>query len=394
MKILTVSMSPYYLTRLGRINSSVIIDLKNKGHQVYSAVWAHDINYFKQKDGKYYYEKDKKEICEIFPLYAKLDQVVPQFYQLFRKVKPDLIITISDYNEVDFVYSLKRLMPDQVKWLGVLACDATPINKDRYQVIRSVDYIISLNSDTYNEINIIKKVNNQYCPFGVDSQFWSGQKTINKVMKVLVVGKNSQLSGVAIAIKADDQNNKFIKSQTYIHTNIDDKGQHNLKYLIDRYNSNAKLPQRFVSIKDGLSDLQMRELYLNHDVVVDLSFRSSSGISVLQAISCGCIPICTKVGGLKDIINSYDIYCYHLSSSVMISQFQQQYQVPQIQSYKQCLLFCSKLFNNDQKHNQIIKQSIEVAKKFDLNRFLNKIEECMQIVINQKKQIKIQSYEF
>jgi hypothetical protein len=46
MKILTVSSSPYLLTKLGKINSDILVYLKDKGHEISSLVWHLDPSWF------------------------------------------------------------------------------------------------------------------------------------------------------------------------------------------------------------------------------------------------------------------------------------------------------------------------------------------------------------
>ena len=70
MKILTVSASPYLLTKLGKLNRSILRSFPDD--EVGSAVWHHDPTYFmpevdENEIPRFYYEEDDKKICELSP---------------------------------------------------------------------------------------------------------------------------------------------------------------------------------------------------------------------------------------------------------------------------------------------------------------------------------------
>jgi len=45
-------------------------------------------------------------------------------------------------------------------------------------------------------------------------------------------------------------------------------------------------------------------LYNEHKVVLQLSVIESFGVSVAEAMSCGCVPVVSAVGGLKEVVKS------------------------------------------------------------------------------------------
>lgn len=393
MKILLVSASPYLKLRLGRICSTLLEYFsKQENIEIKAAVFSHDIQYFKPDNNIYYYKKNNEKICQLFPLYNEINRVTPQFYQIYNHYKPDVILSVSDYNEVDFIYALKKLIPEKFKWVGVLACDAVPINQSRKDVIKIMDQVISLNTDTYTEIEKITKLN-YYIPFGIDSKFWNNENRVKNIKpRVLLCGKNSQSTGIATAIIQAGKRGSN-QCQYVVHTNIDEKGDYDLKYLAKSKNANIKFPEKFNTLKDSISDQELRDLYKSCDVFVDLSMRSATGVSAIQAISCGCVPLLNNNGGLKDVLDAINHnFRYKISNCLFVGQLEQQYYVADIQNYQIQLGCVLNQINDDAKRKNYSKDLKSVAAHFNLQNFLTKIKDiCLNVKIKQQE---IQIFQF
>ena len=190
MKILTVGASPYVHTRGGRINSFLLSSLQQK-HDVVSVVWHHDINYFiANEEGKYIYEKDDKVISILYPIfYPKKDPFKEKstilLYEIIKQEKPDIVLSIGDIDETNFIHSIKQLI--DFKWIGIftIASSSNPVNPDRMDFLESVDFAIHTNKrakedwDNYLEKNNII-LNSEYNSIGIDNSKFYRNKSIEK----------------------------------------------------------------------------------------------------------------------------------------------------------------------------------------------------------------------
>lgn len=67
-----------------------------------------------------------------------------------------------------------------------------------------------------------------------------------------------------------------------------------------------KHPSRIRVMNELLSAEEVRDLYSSADFALIPSIFEPFGLVQLEAMSCGCIPIGTKTGGIKDTVISYD----------------------------------------------------------------------------------------
>jgi glycosyltransferase involved in cell wall biosynthesis len=64
--------------------------------------------------------------------------------------------------------------------------------------------------------------------------------------------------------------------------------------------------QYSLSIAPGaLSHEEMREFYNNIDVLVVASTHEGEPLTLLEAMACGCYPVCVNVGVVPELINDY-----------------------------------------------------------------------------------------
>jgi hypothetical protein len=169
MKILTIGCSPYLMVRNGKINSDVIKKLVSDGHEVSSAVWHHDEGYFMPSDeGIHSYEEDGKLICQLYPFYPKREDASPFIYELMKVVQPNIVITIGDHRDTNFLFSIKAMYPTLFKWIAIytIDCQGIPVvNKDAFEY---ADYVITTNEFSLKEISSFANINGSFIPYGAD----------------------------------------------------------------------------------------------------------------------------------------------------------------------------------------------------------------------------------
>lgn len=303
MKILTVSSSPYILSKLGKINAS-LLDEFSKGHSVASLCWDHDPSYFMPEDmenPRFFYTRDGNDLCEIFPISRLPEQAVVSAFEIMKSFQPDVVITIGDYHETAWMHAIKQAYPQLFKWIAILTINSLPMNGDFTDAISIADRIVVTNESSRSiwkegmpEIEVHK--------FGPSGSFFASMD--NSMFRVMASCKNSQSANCAAFIQSVsgflDGNN----AEAYLHTNINDIGDYDIDELIERFGKGdyVDLPSKFVSINEGIPERDLAIEYAKSSVFVDLSVQSATGLSVLEAMSCGCVPVVSGANGLKEIV--------------------------------------------------------------------------------------------
>ena len=386
MKILTVSASPYLLTKLGRMNSAVLIGLQNSGHEVSSAVWHHDISYFlPNEQGDYEFEKDGKIICKIHPFSNIPNKNGPAIYDIIKDFEPELVISIGDYTDTDFIFSVKSLMPRQFKWISILTMNTIPVNERRKDAFKFIDYAAVTNQMSLQEVKRISNVDVQLSPFGPNENFYHIDKssTESEEFRVMNCSKNSQASSTAVFIKSVVDAHKIHPAiKGYLHSNISDRGDYDIDLLMDRFNAHdiIELPDNFTSLNDGISDEKLNIAYNKSDVIVDVSVRAATGLCLLEGMVTGCVPLVTNVGALGEIVGLLkDSKRFCVNSNMYIGQFEEYYEIVSPVSLTEKIIDLYKMKKNrpDDFHNCSM-NAMNIAKLFSENSFVNEIKDIVE----------------
>ena len=384
MRILTISASPYLLTKLGKIHSDVILNFYRQ-HTLYSAVWDHDLKWFSADEkGHYFYEKNGERVCQLLPYISRNPQLAsPQLYEIFQKVKPELVISIGDYNEIDAVFALKTLNPAKFKWIHVFTLNAGPIKNTYNDIFNYTDYVIHTTKKSEKMVSDISPVANTFSYVGVDeSIFFYKNNQNDEKLNIISCAKNSQASGIGSILNCSQFLNKDFS--LYLHTNLYDAGDYDLNLLKSRYDVHnlVKFPESFVGLNDGVTDEELNNLYNNSDVFIDVSVRSATAISLIESMAAGCIPVVAPVGALKEIVDLLpEDYRFFVEGNIYIGSLEEEYYIVSPQHLSKIIQNIS----NIKKHNKgeflKMKNTISsIAKTLKRKSFLKKIEEAVDIV--------------
>jgi len=403
MNILTISASPYLLVRNGRMNSSVLRGLSSQGHNVATAAWHHDEGFFlPEEGGTHWFEYENKKVCQVFPIEPQV-QGSAALYELMKQTQPDLVISIGDYKETDFIWEVKAMYPNLFKWMAVLCVECLYINENHKSALEYADKVISVNEFGLANVTGLANVNAEYVSFGPNHNVFGGPTALTDCpMKVICSAHNAQANNISAFIKSMGQINSMLSLtedektiKGYLHTNLYDPGEYDLDLLIDRYGSfNMNLPEKFVSVKDSITDEEMNDEYLASHVVVDCSVKSATGLTLLEGMASGCIPVGMDIGRSSEIIRQMPKdYQFFVPYETYIGSSEEEYSVISIEGLSQVLLeIKERVFDNAEALKTASDAARSISKKYAEQSFVEKIIELSVQVRNAKDEIAIESF--
>ena len=396
MRILTVGASPYLLTKLGKMNNDVLCVLKEQEHDIASAVWHLDPSWFTpDNNGIYYFEHDNKNICRLFPFMHLSEQSSTQLYEIMKSFQPDIVISIGDYHEMTCVAPVKSMYPQLFSWISVFTIDALPINENMREIFEHVDYALTTTKMGHKAVSDIVHGDCEYLPYGPDHSIFYplSKEKKDKELTVISSEKNCQSTNIACFIKAISNTCSGVRS--YLHTNLYDLGDYDIHLLIDRFKATEKvqLPNRFVGLNDGYMPNELNEKYNLADVVVDVSVRSATGLTVLEAMSTGCIPVCTKVGALSEIVEMMPKeFQYFVPSYEYIGEKEESFFVASVEGLT-CIIneLYEMKINRPDDFMEASNKSIEISSRFSKENFVKRVIGIIKERKGQKSKVSIET---
>lgn len=400
MRVLTVSASPCLTTKLSRMNSDVIRFFKDRGHTVGSAVWDHDTTWFTpDAQGRFFYETaEHGVICELYPFLQMRENSSPDVYEIMKKFQPDLVISIGDYQETDFVFAIKSMYPQLFKWVSVLTLDAMPLNDNRREAFDFMDLRVATTKEGAEAVSSQFGRACLYLPYGADVSVFRplGRRSASGPFVVMNAGKNSQASGTAAFIRAvSDAHKRYPDIVGYLHTNLHDAGDYDLHLLLDRYGANGvvRLPTEFSGLNDGIPSSLLNEKYNEADVYVDASVRSATALTCLEAMATGCVPLVTRVGSLGEVVSSLKQPSLSFIESVSyVGELEEEYQIASPADLTEKIL---RLYELRQKENHLFHsismESIGASAGFSRDRFLSELYQQASVLSKQGLKIAVES---
>lgn len=308
MKILTVSASPFLLTKLGRINSDILCYFRVRDYKVATLAWDLDTMWFvPDQDGRIHYEKNGEKVCEIYPLPNSPEESAVQAYEVVKALEPDVVISVGEARETDFVASLKSICPNQFKWINICTAGSLPIASQRVEALSQADLSLVTTKAGVADFES-KLIPSYYLPYGPSIKLFYPKNLDKNKFSVINLSKNSTASNTAAFIKAMVLASRLTNGEVsgYLHSNVNDIGDYDVLSLIDQYGAKdiIRLPEAFVGLNDGIAASDLNDEMNNASVVVDVSVRSATALGVLEAMSTGCFPLVTPAGALKEVVQN------------------------------------------------------------------------------------------
>ena len=165
--------------------------------------------------------------------------------------------------------------------------------------LNNADYLIA--SSKYIEQNIIKickkRPKNLFVIYpGVNIDLWkiSNKKNGTKNVLTVAVCNNKtrlKIKGIDIFINLA----KKIKDVNFTIVGIDKKLLKNITF------------PKNVLVIPKLNQKELLKYYNKANIYCQFSRRESFGLACAEAILCGCVPIVSNVGGLKEIVQNSDL---------------------------------------------------------------------------------------
>jgi len=384
MKILTIGASPYLLVRNGKINADIINRLVFEGHDVSSAVWHHDEGYFMpSEEGVHSYEKDNKNICQLYPFSPKTDESSPFIYELMKSVQPEIVITIGDHKDTNFLYAIKAMYPNLFKWIAIYTIDCNGIPSQNKDAFEYADYIITTNEFSLKEISSFANVEGLFIPYGPDKVFKYDKSSKRDL--ILCSSRNAQSSNIASFLKSTS-GVEFCKFIPYLHTNMYDPGDYSIDSLKEKYKSEyLQYTTDYCSIKEGITENKMVEIYNRSAIIVDCSIKSATGLSLLEGMACGCIPVGMDYGRIGEIISLMpEKYRFTVPYNIFVGQNEEEFAIICPNKLRMTLL---EIKNKMGALQEASEAAINVANMFSNKSFVDKLLDIIQKVRFSKESI-------
>ena len=310
-KVLIVTSSPFNNTKLGKMCSQLMCYFRSKGLMVAAAAWDHDTSWYAEdEEGVCWYEFQNQKVGPVYTVFNKGEGASTKLYEVIKKLEIDTVLSIGDFDEIEYIYAVKSLEKKNIEWINILNNGSVPINDNREELFNSIDYHIILNKETEKEFKRLEIDEDKYTLQRWGSIF-SNQPSKPKSDKfgVVCVAKNCNQSNLGCFIKAVHglkhcmSKDKMDNMKFYLHTDLYDNGDYDVELLLKRYKVDdiIELPEEFIGVNDGISSSKFAEKLKKYDVIVDCSCQSATGISVLDGMALGLVPVVSRVGILKEL---------------------------------------------------------------------------------------------
>ena len=322
MKVAVIGLSPYLLTSRAKINSWILQYLFLSGDQVIGLVWGHDTSYYipDEATGQFSYHFDyagaKHEIPIIPFTLGENDSVA--VYETLNRLQPDIILTVGDLPDFLFLRAVKSFCQHPFKWVWILTNYGYPLNENHIDLLREVQAIICVNRQTYEMVKVFYAGILDMHYVGCNRSIYNYEGvTRGDKFRVMTCLKNEQKDNLPAVMEAGSQIRIDIPClELYIHANVHDHGDFDLQLLKERFDPQGEFivfPEKYVSILEGYAEQEYAAELKKSDVFISTPMTTASGMSVFQAVSCGCFPILSDEGINAELAEVFDDYCWHLS---------------------------------------------------------------------------------
>jgi glycosyltransferase involved in cell wall biosynthesis len=188
------------------------------------------------------------------------------------------------------------------KWICVLTGTSDPINEKNKELLNNADAILCLSEKSKNDVSKYFEKDTLYMSYvGYNQNYFKPDEKDLETIRITAFAKNSQNDNLATIMEvAKDLHDDGFDFELYLHTNLHDQfGDYDLNVLKGRFDPHdkfIKLPERFVSLVDGYPSAELAEILNNSDIFISIPMVSGSGMSIFEALRCGCWPVLSDCG--------------------------------------------------------------------------------------------------
>lgn len=173
----------------------------------------------------------------------------------------------------------------------------------------------------------------------------------------------------------------------YLHTNINDPGDYDIHNLLKRYDENncIELPNKCISVNEGLTDEELNIEYNKSNIIIDCSVRSATALNIMEAAATGCIPVISNTGSLKEFVSELpEEFRYIVKGEKFIGEREEELQIVSMDDLVDKINNLYDLwFEDKEKYKLLSQRYIDLAKKYDVDIFLNKINKGINKIVSQ-----------
>lgn len=405
MKIVTIGLSPCLTTSRSKINSWILQYLYLHKHEVTSIVWGHDQTYFtpdvENSQEKFYHTCQYQNQTIKIPLNlidTSKDMSI-SVYEHLEQLKPDVVITIGDISDFAFMKAVKSFATHQFKWLSVMTAYNCPINENYHDLVNDIDGILCTSQHGFDAVKDIfakELISWQYT--GSNTYIYKNNE-LPREFAVAVCLKNTQTDNLPTILQAchELKQKEIPELKIMLNANVKDRGDYDFSILKSRFDPDGNmiaLPDKHISLQEGLSDAEWSNLLNLSDVYISTPMAAATSMSVFQAMACGCIPLISNCGSNKEIakrveemtMKMLNVDDVTVKSTEFMAAGETMLAVPDKDDMK------GKLFSLHQRKNKGFRDNLcQFSSKYSHADFLKKVLGMVLNVYNSKEVVVVES---
>lgn len=210
-------------------------------------------------------------------------------------------------NNIPWVHTFHALEKNRLKFMTSEEKKYFRIARWMESTIDSAEAIISVSEQLKKEAIKEYGIKNEkifVIPNGVEENIFFPEENVQKEKQVLYVGRFSLEKGIdllpeiAQGVLDADEKNKFVivAANQNIPDSLKDTKKR-IEYLAETY------PGRFKWVQESVSGKDLAKLYNSSMIYVQPSRYESFGMTILEAMSCGCAVVCSNKGGIPEVVS-------------------------------------------------------------------------------------------
>jgi hypothetical protein len=385
MKILTLGASPYLLVRDAKIHADIIRSFVDKNVGVSSVVWNHDTSYFApDADGKLRYEATQDTKVDLYAIDYRLQTASIQVYDAMKEVQPDVIISIGSHEETSFLAAIKMMYPNLFKWIAIHTNETSGLLYNNKEAFEFVDFLVTTSEFAYKETAKVANIHGQFLSYGPNhNDFYCTDDTIRSGF--LYSARNTLASNLPAYIMSVAN----CGMRAHLHTNLYDVGDYSVDDLMRKYEAtNMTYTTDYCSVRDGISVDAMRKMYNSYNFYLDCGIKSATALSMLEAMSCGCVPIGPSYGRVGEILAKMpEDFRIVIPYNIYVGSNNEEFAIVDINKVKEII---GSIDMDPACIEAARKASIAVASEYSNRAFMDKLNTIVNDTKNMKQQLAVE----